>query len=124
VTSRLRLVVNPVAGSGRALRLLPAVTAALDAAGAAYEVIESASLSNARELDAEGARLGHAVVAVVAVGGDGTVGALAGQVAGAGGTLAIMPADRGNDFARVLGIPTVPAAAAAVLTGGGHGRST
>jgi diacylglycerol kinase family enzyme len=36
------LVVNPVAGGGRSLRAVPAVTAELDAAGARYDVTESA----------------------------------------------------------------------------------
>ena len=111
----LRLVVNPAAGHGRALRVLSAAVAALQATGTAFEVCQSASLEHARELAGGGARLGHAVVAV---GGDGTVGALAGVVAAAGGTYGIIPAGRGNDLARVLGIPIEPAAAVAVLTCG------
>jgi diacylglycerol kinase (ATP) len=115
VTGQLRLVVNPAAGGGRALRILPPATAALDAAGAAYEVTESASMDNARDIAVASACLGQVVVAV---GGDGTAGALAGVVAGAGGSFGIVPAGRGNDLARVLGIPSGPAAAAAVLTRG------
>jgi YegS/Rv2252/BmrU family lipid kinase len=48
----------------------------------------------------------------VAVGGDGLVGTLAGAICGTEAELAIIPAGRGNDFARVLGIPTDPAEAA------------
>ena len=44
------LVVNPAAGGGRASRVLPAATAALGEAGAAYQVSRSASLDHAREL--------------------------------------------------------------------------
>lgn len=109
------LVVNPAAGGGRCLRILPRVTAALDAARAAYTVSESASLAHARELADHAARAGQVVVAV---GGDGLAGALAGVVARAGGRYGIIPAGRGNDLARVLAIPADPAAAVRVLTGG------
>jgi diacylglycerol kinase family enzyme len=50
------------------------------------------------------------------------VGALAGAVASAGGVLGIIPAGRGNDFARTLGIPFGPADAARVLAGGRERR--
>jgi hypothetical protein len=43
------LVVNPSAGRGRSLRVLPEATAVLDAAGAAYQVRQSASLEDARD---------------------------------------------------------------------------
>lgn len=109
------LVVNPAAGGGRCLRILPRATAALDAARAAYTVSESASLAHARELAGHAARAGQVVVAV---GGDGLAGALAGVVARAGGRYGIIPAGRGNDLARVLAIPADPAAAVRVLTGG------
>ena len=42
---------------------------------------------------------------VVSVGGDGMLSSLAGLVSGLGGTLGIVPAGRGNDFARMLGLP-------------------
>jgi diacylglycerol kinase (ATP) len=115
VTGPFCLVVNPAAGGGRSLRVRPLATAALDAAGAQYTVSESASLEHAKELAADGVRRGHMVVAV---GGDGLAGALAGVVAAASGTYGIIPAGRGNDLARVLGIPPDPAAAVQVLTSG------
>jgi diacylglycerol kinase (ATP) len=52
---------------------------------------------------------------VVSVGGDGMLSSLAGLVAERGGTLAVVPAGRGNDFARMLGLPQDPTALAQVL---------
>jgi YegS/Rv2252/BmrU family lipid kinase len=111
----LCLVVNPAAGRGRVARILPQVLGALSPDAACVRVCESASLSHAQELAVEASRQGETVVAV---GGDGMVGSLAAAVAGTGGVLGIIPAGRGNDFARMLGIPTRPADAAGVVMKG------
>ena len=111
----LCLVVNPAAGGGRALRTLATATAALDGARARYQVQPSASLAHARELAAAAAQRGEVTVAV---GGDGLAGALAGAVADAGGVMALIPAGRGNDLARELGLPPGAAAAAAAILDG------
>ncbi|MCW2585573.1 MAG: diacylglycerol kinase catalytic region [Frankiales bacterium] len=110
---RLQLVVNPAAGGGRAAKLLPAVQAALG--GHDLVVSPTRSLEHADELAA-------AAVAddrvVVAMGGDGIVGRVAGAVAAAGGVLGVVPGGRGNDFCRSVGIPQDAVAACAVLTSG------
>jgi YegS/Rv2252/BmrU family lipid kinase len=54
----------------------------------------------------------------VAFGGDGVVGAVAGALVHGEGVLGVLPGGRGNDFARVLGIPLEPQAACQVLAGG------
>jgi len=112
---RFSLIVNPAAGRGRALRALPHATAALDAAGASYEVCVSASLRHATELAALAAAAGNVVVPV---GGDGMAGALAGTSAQLGATYGIIPAGRGNDLARALQIPFDPASAVTALACG------
>jgi diacylglycerol kinase (ATP) len=111
----LCLVVNPSAGRGRALRAAASASAALDEAGAAYQVTHSSSLAHGRELAAAAACRGDIVVAV---GGDGMAGALAGAVAEASGTYAVIGGGRGNDFAREIGMPTDPAAAARAILAG------
>jgi diacylglycerol kinase family enzyme len=115
VNEPLCLVVNPAAGGGRALQTLATATAALDGAGARYQVQPSASLAHARELAAAAAQRGEVTVAV---GGDGLAGALAGAVADAGGVMALIPAGRGNDLARELGLPPGAAAAAGAILDG------
>lgn len=105
-------VVNPVAGGGRAAAALLPVARQLREGGAAVTVHHSRSLEHARTLARTAAGDGDVVLAV---GGDGCVGALAGPVIDAGGVLGIVPAGRGNDFARQLGMPSDPALLAEVL---------
>lgn len=111
----LCLIVNPTAGNGRSRALLPQVQRVLAASGAEHQVLESASLAHARELAAAAAGRGEVVVAM---GGDGLAGALAGVAASAGAGYGLIPTGRGNDLANVLGIPADPANAAGVLTAG------
>ena len=112
---RFALIVNPAAGRGRAVAAVAPATAALTAAGASYEVSVSGSLTHAAELAAQAAAAGRVVVAV---GGDGMAGALAAAAARHGATYGIIPAGRGDDLARALGIPFDPAAAATLLAAG------
>lgn len=112
MTGSLCLVVNPAAGQGRSLRVASLAAAALRAAGAELTLTESASLGHARELAAAAGARGETVIAV---GGDGLAGALAGVAARGGADFGLIPAGRGNDLAHVLGIPADPAAAAAAV---------
>lgn len=108
-------VVNPAAGGGRAAAALVPVAWRLRAAGSPVTVAYSRSLDDACQLAREAAGRGEVVVAV---GGDGMVGAVAGAVVDAGGVLGIVPAGRGNDFARQVGLPHDPDALARVLLEG------
>jgi YegS/Rv2252/BmrU family lipid kinase len=54
----------------------------------------------------------------VVMSGDGLVGAVGGALAQTGATMGILPGGRGNDLARVLGIPDDPAGAVGVLAAG------
>jgi YegS/Rv2252/BmrU family lipid kinase len=112
---KLALIVNPSAGRGRAGRALPAVEAALRVAGLQHHTEPTRSLEHARELARSAAAAGELSVAL---GGDGLVGAVAGALAGSDGVLAVLPGGRGNDFARVLGIPGEPDAACSILSTG------
>ena len=57
----------------------------------------------------------------VVMSGDGLIGAVGGAMAGSETPLGIIPGGRGNDLARVLGIPDEPEEAVEVLLGG-HSR--
>lgn len=105
-------LVNPVAGGGAAPDAVVPVARILREHGATVEVTYSPGPK------ATAALVATAVAAdqiVVAVGGDGMLASLAGPVATQGGTLGLVPAGRGNDFARMLGLPDDPAGQAAVL---------
>jgi len=119
VDGPLCLIVNPRAGAGRALRLLPGVEAALRAQGRPFRVERTTSMEHAREL-ARAARDAGELVA--AMGGDGLTGAVAGELRGGAGVLVVLPGGRGNDFARKLGIPHDPVAACEVLERGAERR--
>jgi YegS/Rv2252/BmrU family lipid kinase len=111
VSRRLALLVNPAAAGGKARAAVAPAQAELERLGADFHVIETSSGEHAKTV-ARG--LAEAGETAVAVGGDGLVGTLAGALCGSEGSLAMIPSGRGNDFARVLGIPTDPAAAARV----------
>ena len=105
-------LVNPASGGGAAPQAVVPVAAALRERGATVDVTYSPGPK------AMGALVEAAVAkgdVVVSVGGDGMLSSLAGLVARANGTLAVVPAGRGNDFARMLGIPDGPHEVAALL---------
>jgi YegS/Rv2252/BmrU family lipid kinase len=111
-----RLIVNPSAGGGRAGRVLPDVQAALARLGVEQTTHPTRDLPHAQELAREAAQDG---ALAIALGGDGLVGTVAAELAGhPGSLLGVLPGGRGNDFARVLGIPLDPSDACAVIATG------
>ncbi len=114
----LVLIVNPHSAGGRALKLLPQVEAYLDAQRVDFRVVRTQSLEHGVD---------QALVAVeadeipVVISGDGLLGAIGGAVAESDTPLGIVPGGRGNDLARVLGIPDDPEAAIATVLAG-HSR--
>jgi YegS/Rv2252/BmrU family lipid kinase len=112
---RFALLVNPASGRGRALEALPEVHAALDGLGASHRTVTTRSIDHAYEEATVAAREGETVVAL---GGDGLLRPLAGALKGSESAIALIPCGRGNDLARVLGVPTDPAEAARVAVEG------
>ena len=110
------LIVNPAAGGGKAGRLAPAVESELRRLGLTVRREDTTHLEHARELGLEAAQAGETVVALS---GDGMLGVLADALrAVPGATLGVLPGGRGNDFARVLGIPDDAVAACATVAAG------
>jgi YegS/Rv2252/BmrU family lipid kinase len=111
----LTLLVNPSSGGGRALRLLPNVESALDDARVPFRVLRTEGLEHGVESALEAIELGEVPIVVS---GDGLVGAIGGAMAGSETPLGIIPGGRGNDLARVLGIPDDPVSATEALLAG------
>jgi YegS/Rv2252/BmrU family lipid kinase len=109
------LLVNPSAGGGRVGELLPRAEAAMTANGLDYKLVRTLSLEHGVEAARAAAAEGRIPVVMS---GDGLVGAVGGVLAGGEVPLAVMPGGRGNDLARVVGIPTEPEGAAALIASG------
>ncbi|MFI1422165.1 YegS/Rv2252/BmrU family lipid kinase [Streptomyces sp. NPDC020731] len=105
-------VVNPTAGAATGAAALLTLARHLREEGADLRTEYSRSLAHARELAREAGQRGRVVLAV---GGDGIAGGIGGALSGTGATLGLVPAGRGNDFARALGLPEDPAALARTL---------
>ncbi len=114
----LALLVNPSSAGGKTLKLLPRVEAALDASRVEFRVQRTKGLEHGAE---------QALLAIeanelpVVISGDGLLGAVGGAMAGSEVPLGLIPGGRGNDFARVLGIPDDPERAVATVLAG-HSR--
>jgi YegS/Rv2252/BmrU family lipid kinase len=111
---RFAILMNPASAGGKPLRVLPALQQALREAGAEQRVIETRDMGHATHAARDASGRGEVVVAL---GGDGLVGKLAGALRGSA-PLGVVPAGRGNDFARALGIPEDIESATRVLLDG------
>lgn len=99
VEDKTRLILNPIAGHGKSVKVLQAVGNILDSKGVSYDVVESKKPGHAFEIARESADLGYQVIA--AVGGDGTIGEVANGILASGAKgvkMAVIPAGTGNDF--------------------------
>jgi YegS/Rv2252/BmrU family lipid kinase len=111
----LVLLVNPSSGHGRAKALLPKVEHELDKRRIAFRVEPTQDATHAVEEALHAVELGEVPVVMS---GDGLIGIVGGALAGAEVPLGIVPSGRGNDLARVLGVPTDPVGAVDVLEAG------
>lgn len=100
------VIVNPVAGGGRAMRVLDTALQGFREAGVAFEVVTTQHTGHATEIAAQAT---GALRGVIAVGGDGTLNEVVNGVCKDGRCtvpVGFLPAGRGIDFARTVGIPT------------------
>jgi diacylglycerol kinase (ATP) len=127
MSRRVRLVVNPSSGKGRALELLPAVAGCLTDGGLELSIQLSRNFDEARAMTERAVADGVEVLAVL--GGDGMMHLGMNVVARAHGagdrrtTLGVIPAGTGNDLCRGIGLDPTDALAAARVIAAGHVRA-
>ena len=116
----IRVVFNASAGSKGGILTNGAtktdIEAVLDQVGLEAEILESVSVDQTRRLADEAVQQGYA--AVIAAGGDGTIGAIATELLNSGTALGVLPHGSIMNIPRMLGIPRDLAGAAAVLAHG------
>jgi len=102
------LIVNLIAGGGRCKQEFPRIKAELDRRGLDYDLHFTNEPLEAVDVAQMVTEAGF--THVVAMGGDGTVNEVANGLVKVGSTLplAVIPAGTGNDFVRMMGIPTDP----------------
>jgi YegS/Rv2252/BmrU family lipid kinase len=110
------VVLNPAAGQQDPARVRRQLGGAFAVRGAAFDIVETAGQGDAERFARRGAELGYR--AVVAVGGDGTVGEVITGLAGTDVPLALVPRGTGNQVAHNLGIPRALDAAVEVAVNG------
>ena len=106
--AKVKIIVNPYAGRWKALKSIPAIEAALQREGIAYDLVQTEGPEHGIELARQAALEGYAPV--VAAGGDGTVSEVMNglvQAAGDGlaGPMGIIPLGSANDLPVQLGLP-------------------
>jgi diacylglycerol kinase (ATP) len=127
VSRQIRLVVNPSAGKGRALELLPQVAGTLRDGGGQLEIMLSRDFAEAQSMTRKAIDDGVDVLAVM--GGDGMMHlgvntSAAARLSGSSRTtLGLIPAGTGNDLCRGIGLDPHDSVAAAAVIAAGHSRA-
>jgi YegS/Rv2252/BmrU family lipid kinase len=109
------LLVNPSAGGGRTNKLLKTALAALADGGIEPRRITTENVEHGRREARLAAERGDRVLVMS---GDGLIGQVGGELANTGTVMGIIPGGRGNDLARVLGIPADVEEAAGIIAAG------
>jgi diacylglycerol kinase (ATP) len=109
----IAVLANPSAGRGRHRDLLPGVVERLRGAGREVRLLDAHSSEEAEK--AAHRAVADGAVALVAVGGDGTVHQALQAAAGRPIGFGVVPAGTGNDFAAGTGVPSDPLSAASAI---------
>ena len=97
------VVMNPVSGTNEPEIVREKIRSTLDERHLSYEIYETTGKENLKETIQEAVQAGYRVF--LAVGGDGTIAAVANGLAGTGLPLVIIPNGTWNGLARNLDIP-------------------
>jgi diacylglycerol kinase (ATP) len=105
-TERYFLIVNLIAGQGRCKAVYPKVKLEMDRLRLDYDLHYTNEPLEAIDVARMGVEAGF--TRIVAMGGDGTVNEVANGLIGAGASLGVIPAGTGNDFVRMMEMPSDP----------------
>jgi YegS/Rv2252/BmrU family lipid kinase len=109
MTNTYKIILNPTAGNGNGLRLLPQIEQLFTKYKLSYDLVRTEKIGHGIELTRQAVRDGYK--AILAAGGDGTVnevinGLMQCKLEGlALPPLGVLSVGRGNDFAGSMGIP-------------------
>jgi diacylglycerol kinase (ATP) len=99
---KLLVLVNPAAGRGKALKVLPRIEGALREMHLPYDLERTSAPDDATGIAREASKAGYGMVACV--GGDGTVSETGRGLLHTDTALALLPGGTGDDFARAIGV--------------------
>lgn len=104
-THSISLLLNPVAGRGRAGRRLRRICELIEATGIAIDVHKSRGVGDLEALAGELVR--NETTRLIVAGGDGSIHEAVNGImaAGGGATLGVIPTGTGNDFAKAAQVP-------------------
>lgn len=118
---RIKVIVNPKAGRGRAARAVPVISRVLEQGKADFDIHVTSGPGDATDAARKAVDDGHDVIA--AAGGDGTTNEVVNGIVGRDVTLGVIPCGTGNDMAISLGLPKdIERACKVVLRGNARRR--
>lgn len=113
---KVKVIMNPVAGRGRALKAKPRILKALLEYDAELHLEETKGPQHATEIARQAVKAGFDLIIVA--GGDGTLNQVVNGMGSEQVPLGVIGCGTGNDFARTLGMPSDPVAAVHQIMGG------
>jgi YegS/Rv2252/BmrU family lipid kinase len=104
--TKIRIIVNPISGSGRRKKALKMIERHLDTEKFEYSLVKTEYHRHAVELTKQA--ISEGCKAVVIAGGDGSINEVGATLSGTDVALGIIPAGSGNGLSRSLGISLNP----------------
>lgn len=93
-------IVNPVAGKGKTVKLIPGITEYCRSRDYRHEIVTTGYPGHATEIAKQ--KSDEEPCRIYSVGGDGTLNEVLNGMAGSGSSLGVIPAGSGNDFIRSI----------------------
>ncbi|NLK87300.1 MAG: diacylglycerol kinase family lipid kinase [Clostridiaceae bacterium] len=93
-------IINPVAGKGKTVRLIPGITEYCGSRDYRYEIVTTDYPGHATEIAKQ--KSDEEPCRIYSVGGDGTLNEVLNGMAGSSSSLAVIPGGSGNDFIKSI----------------------